>query len=72
MVFFFLIFKYLFIFETKREREKGVRERRRVGKEQTEKETQTLKQDPGSELSAQSPTLGSNPRTVGSWPELTN
>ena len=31
-----------------------------------ERETQKLKQAPGSELSAQSPTQGSNPQTVRS------
>ena len=36
----------------------------------TERETQNLKQAPGSELSAQSPTRGSNPPTARSWPEL--
>ena len=39
-----------------------------VGKEQ--RETENPKQALGSELSAQSPTRGSNPRTVRSWPEL--
>ena len=33
-----------------------------------ERETQNLKQDPDSELSAQSLTGGSNPQTVRSWP----
>ena len=31
-----------------------------------ERETQNLKEVPGSELTAQSPTGGSNPQTVGS------
>ena len=35
-----------------------------------ERETQNPKQAPGSELSAQSPTRGSNPQTARSWPEL--
>ena len=35
----------------------------------TERETQNKKQAPGSELSAQSPTWGSNPRIVRSSPE---
>ena len=35
-----------------------------------ERETQNPKQAPGSELSARSPTWGSNPRTLRSWPEL--
>ena len=48
---------YLFLRQRETEHEQGrVRER----------ETQTLKQAPGSELSAQSPTRGSNPRTVRS------
>ena len=34
-----------------------------------ERETQYLKQAPGSELSAQSPTRGLNSRTARSWPE---
>ena len=55
-------FKHLFIFETERDRAW-------TGEEQRERETQNLKQAPGSELSAQSPTRGSNSRTVRSWPE---
>ena len=51
----------MFIFE---------RHRARVGEGQRQKETQNLKQARGSELSAQSPTRGSNPPTVRSWPEL--
>ena len=35
-----------------------------MGEGQRERETQNLKEDPGSELSAQSPTWGSNPPTV--------
>ena len=35
-----------------------------------ERETQNKKQPPGSELSAQSLTRGSNPGTMRSWPEL--
>ena len=47
----------LFIFERERERERAS-----MGKEgQRERETQNLKQAPGSELSAQSPKQGSNP-----------
>ena len=42
------------------------RERVRVGEGQRERETQTRKQALGSELSAQSPTQGSNPQTVRS------
>ena len=42
------------------------RERASTGEGQREKETQNLKQTPGSELSAQSPMLGLNPRTVRS------
>ena len=37
-----------------------------MGEGQRERETQNLKQAPGSELLAQSPTWGSNPRTVRS------
>ena len=36
---------------------------------QREREAQNLKQAPGPEQSAQSPTRGSNPQTVRSWPE---
>ena len=49
----------LFILERERDREQ-------VGKRQRERETQNLKQAPGSELSAQSPTWGSNSRTMRS------
>ena len=50
----------------------GQREReiQRVGKGQIDRETQNPRQAPGSELSAQSPTRGSNPRAVRSRPEL--
>ena len=40
-----------------------------AGEKQRERETQNLKQTPGSELSAQSLTWGLNPRTARSWPE---
>ena len=40
-----------------------------AGEEQTKGEAQIPKQGPGSDLSAQSPMQGSNPRTVRSWPE---
>ena len=49
---FFLIFYRLFIFERETEHEQGEGQR--------EKETQNPKQAPGPELSAQSPTRGSN------------
>ena len=52
---------FLFIFERDRGRESTL-----VGEGQKERETQNLKQAPGSELSAQSPTYESNPRTVRS------
>ena len=45
-------------------------ERERVEEGQKEKDIQNLKQAPGFELSAQSPTWGSNPATTRSWPEL--
>ena len=45
------------------------RERVQMREEQRERETQKLKQTPGSELSAQSPTQGSNSRTVISRPD---
>ena len=40
-----------------------------MGEGQREKETQNPKQAPGSELSAQSPTRGSNSWAARSWPE---
>ena len=56
--FFFNV--YLFLRQRETEHERGrVRER----------ETQNMKQAPGSELSAQSATRGSNSRTEKSWPE---
>ena len=42
------------------------RDRAQVGEGQRERETQNLKQVPGSKLSAQSLTQGSNPQTVTS------
>ena len=45
----------MFIFESARERE-----RRRGGERERERETQDPKQAPGSELSAQSPSWGSD------------
>ena len=53
---YFLFFKKFIYFE----RERG------DGEGQSERDTQNPKQAPGSELSAQSPTRGSNPRTVRS------
>ena len=49
--------------ERERERERE-RDRTQVGEGQRTRETQNLKQAPGSELSAQSPMRGSNPLTV--------
>ena len=43
-----------------------LRDRVRMGEGQRERETQNLKQAPGSELRAQSLTRGSNPRTMKS------
>ena len=55
----------MFIFERERERERERREKQaREG--QREREVQNPKQAPGSELSAQIPTWGSNPPTVRS------
>ena len=53
-----LLFIYCWERETEHELERG-----------REKETQNLKQDPGSELSGQSPTWGSNSWTARSWLE---
>ena len=52
----------MFIFETERQSVSG------EGAER-ERETQNAKEAPGSELSTQSPTRGSNSRTAGSRPE---
>ena len=52
-------FKCLFIFESECEQGRG-----------GERETQNSKQAPGSALSAQSQTQGSNSRTTRSWQEL--
>ena len=45
------------------------RDRARVGEGQRERETRNQKQAPDSELSAQSPTWGSNSQTVRLWPK---
>ena len=66
--FFNFVNVYLFLRERERERERG-RDREtecELGKRQRKRETQNLKQAPGPELSAQSPTWGSNPQTVRS------
>ena len=63
-----LLKKFLNVYLFLRERDRD-RDRAGVGKGQRERETQNLKQAAGSELSAQSPTRGSNPRTVRTWPE---
>ena len=55
---FYFFNVYLFLRE--REREHG------QGEEQRERETQNPKRAPDSELSAQSPTWGSNPQTMRS------
>ena len=47
----------------------GERDRVQTGEEQGGRETQNPKQAPGSELSTQSPTRGSNSRTARSGPE---
>ena len=44
----------------------GETDRAQVGEGQRKRETQNLKQAPGSELSAQSPTQGLNSQTVRS------
>ena len=61
-VFVCFFFKHLFVFETERDRA-------RAGEGQRERKTQNPKQAPGSELSAQSPTWGSNSQTARSWPQ---
>ena len=60
--FFFFNFFLMFIFGTERDRAWA-------GEGQREREIQNLKQAPGSELSAQSPTRGSNSQTARSRPE---
>ena len=55
----------MFSFEKKRERERERESEHEQGRGR-ERETQNPKQAPGSELSAQSPTRGLNPRTVRS------
>ena len=59
----FYFFKNVFVFE--RERQSASR-----GGAEGERHTQNQKKDPASELSAQGPTQGSNPRTMRLWPEL--
>ena len=49
--------------ETETETEREERETELEGEGQRERETENPKQAPGSELSAQSPTRGSNPQT---------
>ena len=49
--------------------EEGQRERERERERERKREGQNPKQAPGSELSAQSPTQGSNPQTARSRPE---
>ena len=67
LLFFFLTLFLMFIFEIERDRQT---DRQSVsGEGQRVKETQNPKQAPGSELSAQSPKRGSNPRTARSRPE---
>ena len=53
------LLQYLFIFERETDRPQA-------GEGERERETQNLKQAPGSELSAQSPTQGLTPGTVRS------
>ena len=61
LFFCFLIFNVYLFFERVRERE-----RQSVSRKGAERETRNPKQAPGSELSAQSLTWGSNPQTVRS------
>ena len=63
--FFLVYFLFYFVFNVYL----FLRDREWAGEEQRERETQNPKQVPGSELSAQSPSWGSNPQTVRSWPE---
>ena len=63
---FLMHFFHVYLFLGDRETD---RERAQVREGQAEKETQNPKQDPGSELSAQSPMWGPNLQMVRSWPE---
>ena len=56
-------FTFIYFWETGRDRAQVGEGHRKIG-------TQNPKQAPDSELSAQSPTWGSNPQTVRSWPEV--
>ena len=60
------LFKYLFILRESESESKHVS----GGRAERDRETQNLKQASGSELSAQSPTWGSDSRTSRSWPQL--
>ena len=62
MEYYISFFFLMFIFERETETETRVR----AGGGQRERETQNPKQAPGSELSAQSPTRGSNSQAVRS------
>ena len=64
-VFIYFLKKIVNVYFWERERE---RERAWHGERQRKKETQNLKQAPGSELSAQSPLWGWNSWVMGSWP----
>ena len=55
---------FIYLWKTQRDRARAEESRER-------EKSQNPKQAPGSELSAQSLTQGSNPQTVRSWPELT-
>ena len=69
MLFLFVLFKFFFflhlIFERERERERERETEHKWGRGR-DNETQNLKQAPGSELSAQSPTRALNSQTVRS------
>ena len=60
------IFFNVYFWERERESERASMS---GGGAERERETQNPKQVPGSEPSAQSPTWGSNPRILTSWPE---
>ena len=61
LLFLKILLTFIHFWETERDRVQA-------GEGQRERETQNLKEAPGSELSAQSPTRGSNSRTARSWP----
>ena len=63
-------FVNVYFWERERERERASERVPEQGRGREKRETQNLKQAPGSNLSAQNPMWGSNPQTGESWPEV--